>query len=288
MSDIKKFFIVISCLLLGTALVVTALFLGGFLIFTLLSAAFIIVGCLLFAAILIVGFVWWKRFQLKRFKNAPLNLPENFTCTAHTGCCGTKPNSLDSINAAIECGADIIEFDLNFTSDGTPVLSHDSPSGGEVTLDEAFKKLSLYPLLKANVDVKNTSQLEKVKALADLHGVTGQIFYTGIFENDVPEVKIKTPDIPYYLNLKVEKNQSKAYLDSLVKKVKNCGAVGINFNKKNASKKLVNYFRKSGLLVSIWTADSSMDIHRLLSYAPDNITTKCPDRLYAIIKERMQ
>ena len=74
------------------------------------------------------------------YKSQPLSLPQGFTYTAHTGCCGTEDNSLEAIKVGIEHGADIVEFDLNFLSDGTPVLAHDKPKGNEITLDEAFKK----------------------------------------------------------------------------------------------------------------------------------------------------
>ena len=37
----------------------------------------------------------------------------------------TKPNSIESISAGFDMGADITEIDIRFTSDGVPVLSHD-------------------------------------------------------------------------------------------------------------------------------------------------------------------
>ena len=75
-------------------------------------------------------------------------LSKGFTYTAHTGCIKTADNSLAAIEEGAKYGADIVEFDLNFLSDGTPVLSHDKPKGKEVTLDEAFKKISEYKNLK--------------------------------------------------------------------------------------------------------------------------------------------
>ena len=52
-------------------------------------------------------------------------LPENFTVTAHTGCEDTADNSLEAISAGIAAGADIVEFDLRFDSEGKGILSHD-------------------------------------------------------------------------------------------------------------------------------------------------------------------
>lgn len=218
------------------------------------------------------------------FRKGNFTLPEGFTVTAHTGCCGTPDNSLEAIETAVKYGADTVEFDLQFTSDGEPVLSHDAPKGNNITLDEAFKKISTYKNITVNVDVKTTAHLEKVKPLADKYGITDRIFYTGIFEENVSAVKKDSPEIPYFLNVKVNKSTDREYLLSLVKKVKDCGAVGINFNKKSATKELVEVFHENGLLVSIWTAKTKRDIYRILALSPDNITTRRPDLAKEILK----
>ncbi len=196
-----------------------------------------------------------------------------FTLTAHTGCMKTKENSLESIEAGIKNGADIVEFDLSFFGD-IPVLSHDKPKGGEVTLKEAFKKVSEYENIKANVDVKETTYLEKVLPLAEEYGIENRIFFTGIKDEFVPFAK--ETGIEYYLNVNVEKKrkQTEEYLLSLVEKVKNAGAIGINFNKNNATKRLVDVFHENNLLVSIWTVDRKHQMKKIIAMNPDNITTR--------------
>ena len=206
------------------------------------------------------------------------------TYTAHTGCMGTKMNSIESIEAGYENGASIVEFDLNYDKNGEPVLSHDAPKGGEVTLDEAFRKVATYENLRVNVDVKDDKYLEKVKPLAEKYGIENRIFFTGIHDGFVE--KAKTTGVDYYLNVKVDakRKQTEEYLQSLVKKVKDAGAIGINFQYRKATKKLVKAFHENGLLVSIWTVDSKMAMHRIIAFAPDNITTRKPDKLRKIIK----
>ena len=218
------------------------------------------------------------------FRKKEFTLPKGFIVTAHTGCCDTQDNSLESIETAVKYGADTVEFDLQFTSDGEPVLSHDAPKGNNVTLNEAFKKISTYKNITVNVDVKTTAHLEKVKPLADKYGITERIFYTGIFEENVSAVKNSSPGIPYFLNVKVNKSKNREYLLSLVKLIKDCGAVGINFNKKSATKELVDIFHENGLLVSIWTAKNKRDIYKILALSPDNITTRRPDLAEKILK----
>ena len=221
----------------------------------------------------------------QKYKNAKLNLPEGFTITAHTGCMGTKQNSLDSMKVGKGNGANIIEFDLRANENGDLVLSHDEPKGGEIPLNEAFSLLSSFENIKANVDIKTTDELEKVYPLAKEYNVADKIFYTGVKDEFVEPVKTKSPEISYFLNVKVSKlkNKNRSYLLSLVEKVKNAGAMGINFNYKNASKELVDVFHENGLLVSIWTVDDENNMYKILSFGPDNITTRNPDKLAKII-----
>ena len=219
--------------------------------------------------------------------NKYTKLPKDFTFTAHTGCMGTVQNSLESIKAGAESGAPVVEFDLRFANDGEPVLSHDEPVGGEVTLDKAFEYVSQFDNIKVNVDIKTCDALGKVYPLAEKYGIEKRIFYTGVHEGFVESVKKDSPEVPYYLNFKVKwwrKNNEK-YILSVVDKVKQAGAVGINFKYTGASEKLVKIFHEKGLLVSIWTVDDVKNMHKILSFAPDNITTRHPDELSRIVKE---
>ncbi len=214
-------------------------------------------------------------------------LPPGFTLTAHTGCEGTKMNSLDSITVGYVSGANIVEFDLNFNAEGKAVLSHDEPQGGEVTLDEAFAHIKQFRSLKVNVDVKRTDDLKQITECAEKHGILDRIFYTGINEEDIEAVLSSTPNVPYYLNYNVEINKKNdaAYIDSIVEKVLSSGAVGINMKYTGCSKNLVDKFREKGLLVSVWTVSNRFDMKRVLSYGADNITTKKPALYSEIISD---
>ena len=113
-----------------------------------------------------------------------------------------------------------------------------------------------------------------------------QIFYTGVEEKFVPAAKKDSPKISYFLNVKVDvqpKNQTKEYVLTLVDKVKKNGAIGINFNHKNASELIVDTFREEGLLVSIWTIKTEKELYKALSLAPDNITTRKPELMNQLL-----
>lgn len=221
-------------------------------------------------------------------RKLPLTLPDGFTVTAHTGCMDTEENSLESIKAGAQSGADIVEFDLYFTEDMTPVLAHDKPSGGEITLDEALSYLSMFKDTRANIDIKRTDALDKVSELVLKHSLTDRVFFTGVTEDFADAVKADCPDIKYYLNIDVDKKKARdsKYIASLVEKTEKAGAVGINLNQNGASGELVKAFHDNGLLVSVWTVDKERDMHKILELSPDNITTRKPDLLCGIIEER--
>ena len=228
-----------------------------------------------------------RKMKMDECKNIEINLPKDFTITAHTGCMNTEENSIESMEKGIENGAKIIEFDVRFLSDGTPILAHDEPTGDELKLQDAFEFLAKHKEIRANVDMKVTDNMMMVQSLAEEYGVLDQIFFTGIGVDFVDAVKEGSPKIQYYLNVSVEKskNTDKEYLLSLVEQVKNSGAMGINFNYKSASKELVEVFHENGLLVSIWTVDDEYNMYKILSFTPDNITTRKPDKLNEIVKK---
>ncbi len=218
-------------------------------------------------------------------KNAFI-LPDNFTITAHTGCEGTKGNSVESVVKSYECGADVFEVDVRFDSNGVPVLSHDEPAGGEMTLEDAFEMLAEYKNMRCNIDIKSTDNMKAIPELAKKYGVLDRIFYTGI-NADFVEAAKSTPEIPYYLNatVAVKFMQTSRYLDLLVEKIKNSGAVGLNCNYKNVTKKLVNKLHKNGILVSVWTCDSKRKIIKMLKVSPDNITSRNPTLVKRILQK---
>lgn len=224
-----------------------------------------------------------------KVKNADYTLPEGFTVTAHTGCEGEKDNTLESIRTGIKAGADIVEIDLHYLSDKTPVLSHDKPKADAVSEEipsfESALELLKGADVKMNVDVKSTENISAVLLLAEKCGVKEKIFFTGVEEKDVEAVKKGANGIAFFLNVGVDKRKKNdsIYISSLVEKVKSTGAIGINLNYKGCSKALVEAFRKEKLLVSVWTANSKSEMYRCLSFEPDNITTRHPSVLRGII-----
>ena len=209
-------------------------------------------------------------------------LAGRISLTAHSGCLKLADNSLEAMAAGIAAGAEIVEFDLNYTADGTPVLSHDAPKKTDcVTLAQAFAFLAQQDGVRANVDVKSTEHLEKVPVLAAEARVTEKIFFTGVDDKMVPAVREKCPGVPYYLNTAVRRSDD---VKALVKKTVALGAVGINLKWKDASPQLIGAFHEKGLPVSVWTVYRENDAIKMVRYGVDNITTRRPDLVCRLLK----
>lgn len=203
----------------------------------------------------------------------------SYTLTAHTGNENTKDNSLESIRSAAENGADIVEFDLMFRKiSGVAVMRHSRPVPfGCPTVEQGFKEV-LKTDLKINVDVKDPSHLDKAMELAEKIGVKERCFFTGVEEKWVSAVKKQCPDMTYYLNTNVDGRRAteKDYIDALVKKVKDSGAVGINCHYGAMNGEIVSAFHSAGLQVSVWTVNNLEDYRKIAAMGVDNITTRFP------------
>lgn len=215
------------------------------------------------------------------------DLPENFTVTCHAGALFTSPNTLRSVSAAVEWGAQIVEFDVSFRPSGTPVIIHNSsPAENEgVLLADALPIVAKSDTCKINLDIKSTANLGAVDELVKQNGLFDRVFYTGVSEDWVATVR-ENSKISYYLNYNVSKDEAadKAAVQLIVDRAKGLGAIGINSNHKYASNLFVDIVRENGLLVSLWTANEIEDMIRVLKLKPDNITTKNPAVLDWIIK----
>ena len=201
-------------------------------------------------------------------------LQDAVTVTAHAGCMGLPENSVIAMEMGVAAGADIVEFDLNFRADGTPVLAHFDPEESDcATLADAFAFLAAHPGIKANVDVKSTAFLEKVQPMAQEAGVLKQLFFTGLDENTIPVAAQACPDIPYYLNVKVTEDEDFA---ALAEKAAALGAMGVNLDHRDATPGLVEAMHAKGLLVSLWTIEKAEEAPRTIRLGADNITTIRP------------
>jgi len=239
---------------------------------------------LLIAFVIIVGVVTTMAIIKS---SVTVNLPEGFTVTAHSGSEGTEDNSMEFLQKCVEIDVEVLEIDVTFREDGTPVLLHKeiAENNEGVLFEEAIKYISENSdTIRINLDLKSVANLPAVAETVDKYGMRGRCFYTGVGEAFVETVR-KDGELPYYLNLELNriKKHSNSELEKALEKVKSAGAIGINCNHKYASKEMVTLFHENRLLVSYWTANSVRVMKKLIALSPDNITTRRPTELTELI-----
>ncbi len=72
-------------------------------------------------------------------------------------------NTLEAFEAAIDAGADMIEFDVRRARDGALVVSHDPPRGGEPRLEDVLAAVG--GRVRLDVECKEDGYVEEVCAL---------------------------------------------------------------------------------------------------------------------------
>lgn len=227
---------------------------------------------------------------VKSYRARKLALSDSFTVTAHTGSMGTEENSIASIEKAIEIGADVVEFDVRFQSDGTPVMAHDGLLAGgkkSVTVEEAFQALTQDGVkINVNLDLKETSHVDRLEELVKQYSLLERCFYTGVTEKMVDDVRSKSPDIPYYLNYSPSRNRllGDKYQHEVISVLRRSGAIGINCNYIYSGERLANLLHENGYLLSVWTVNNKDQMARALVNGADNITSKVPDQVIHLIE----
>ena len=227
--------------------------------------------------------------ELNRIVNGKIDLPAGFTYTAHSGAENTAENSLEFIEKAIALQVPVLEVDVSVRNDGTPVLLHAETAGEDegVLLEEALALIAdRSDSIQVNLDLKAFSNIPEIADLVQQYELVDRCFFTGVEAEHTQTVKIDAPEIPYYLNADLNKMrlEDETYLKSIAEEVKRSGAVGINCNYKNASKRLCEVFHAEGLKVSFWTADNKLVMRNLLTFSPDNITTRHPILLSGLLQ----
>jgi glycerophosphoryl diester phosphodiesterase len=210
--------------------------------------------------------------------------------TAHAGCMNTKMDSLESIIAGINAGANIVEVDIRFMNNCIPILSHDKLKIRKhiIRLEEALKIVKEFNNIKINLDIKEIEGIIYLKELLYKTGMNNRVFLTGISYDLVGQVLEKPIDIPYFLNIdpNLFNRTNKDYIIEQIKMINNMDVLGINIDYHFVTPKLVEDIHNINKKLSVWTVDNFDDIYRMIEYGVDNITTNKVDMVAEILKEK--
>lgn len=247
-------------------------------------------------------------FKTGGFTSVNFSLFSTPKISAHRGYSSIAPeNTFYAFEAAIECGADYIELDVQETKDSEIIVMHDSnllrTAGtdadiwdvnyseikdidigswfGEefsdariMTLEEVIKSVS--DRIKLNIEIKPTGNenliVEKTASLISEYEIDDRCYVTSFSYDIIRKIKQINPNIKTALTLSVAYGNiaSMEYADA------------VSVNQIFVTKRLVSTCHNNGKKVFAWTADKSAEIQKLSELNVDNIITDYPEKAMKI------
>lgn len=199
--------------------------------------------------------------------------------TAHSGCDGTEPNSMEFIRHAVSLPVDALEIDIRRDSAGRLILAHNTDEDREIPyLDEAFEYLSGSDK-SINCDLKQYRLEDEVLSCAEINGVgISRIIFSGKYTDALSgkhsggELFINPEELigGFYDRI----GSDPALEDEMIGICLSLGYKTININYKVCRDSLFDKCRQAGIGVSVWTVDDIADAEDMISRNVYNITTR--------------
>ena len=214
-------------------------------------------------------------------------------------------NTVSAIEAALEAGADAVEFDIQFTSDGSAVLFHDdtlerTTNGSGVIYKQTLKELATLdagswfsshfkeepiPTLElalSCIDLRMTRVYAEIKGSAKHYEVDRIVQTVGEISDEVHMVFIaidwsvldRLRMLHSELNIGYIVEQASRAEEAIARASRDSRAL-INFDAKILldNPEVADYAIREGIDMVAWTADDSTDATRLLEIGVRRITT---------------
>ena len=235
--------------------------------------------------------------------------------TAHRGFSRIAPeNTIPAFEAAMDCGADFIELDVQLTSDDVLVVCHDDKldrttdgkgelrkhtyeellqlsAGSWFSKDGEFDDVRIPTLAEVldlvgknimlNIEIKRSGNpkrtAEKVVELVEEYGIVNSCYVTSFSYPALKKVKQLNPKIKtaFIANLATATSYSQLpYID----------AVSMNYLFVNQS--VVNSAHHNGKRIFVWTVDRQSEMQKMMALGVDNIITDRPDRALEVVNSK--
>jgi glycerophosphoryl diester phosphodiesterase len=215
----------------------------------------------------------------------------------HRGAAGHAPeNTLAAIRKGIDLHVDFIEIDLRCTADGALVALHDSTVNRTTNGKGRVDRLSLRDIKL--LDAGNGESIPTLDEVLDLvRGQTGlmlELKIQGLGQMTVEAVQRAGWHAPVIYasflhgELAVIRSiDAKAALMPLFGRrvsasaaiARRYGASHIGLRHDTVTRRLVEALHAAGLSVSVYTADDTRDIQRVLSLGVDGVISNLPERI---------
>lgn len=214
----------------------------------------------------------------------------------HRGAAGLAPeNTLDSLRAGFDAGADILEFDVHVTIDGVPILSHNArlhgkpirkhtlsqlrKSGDITTLDDVLK--TFYGKVLLNIELKQATSVSNVVDCVAPYIRHKTDWDDVIFSSFRLTVLRQIRSICKYANLALLHHVN-PFLFMVHHKQLQLSAVG--FHRLHVNPLALAVAQKLGIFTYVYTVDRTDTAKRLARRHIDGIVTNYPDRIASTLQ----
>ena len=231
--------------------------------------------------------------------------------TAHSGCEGTEIDSLESIDKALEFGAEAIEVDVRVDWEGTLRISHNAVSPVEyqkrITVQSVLDRIR-FTDLAVNFDIKEQGALYKTLEEAERLGFPRErLILSGCTDPDqlIRDTRL-TERARFFLNIEevikfvhlrkcpdadierfsvlmndpwtVVKERGmeipEEWIEDTVRLYRLVRADAVNLSKKILDSPLADALRADGFPLSVWTVNEPEIVRKCLDMKVYNITTR--------------
>jgi glycerophosphoryl diester phosphodiesterase len=229
---------------------------------------------------------------------------------AHRGASIEKPeNTVEAFEAAIDAGADAVEFDVRMTADGHAVVMHDPDVSrttdgtgvvSEMTLEE-LRKLGVPTLEEAlrclsgraaaDIEIKNLpgepgftpdreAAIEATLDALEAVGFPGQVIVSSFNPASIAHCRKLRPDVPTGLLTEYEVDAD----EGLARARADGHPWVLPFVSKvlDAGEGFADRVHESGALLGVWIADDPETARRLFELGVDAVATNDPRTIVAI------
>ncbi|MEI7554094.1 glycerophosphodiester phosphodiesterase family protein [Candidatus Chlorohelix sp.] len=242
----------------------------------------------------------------------------------HRGACGYAPeNTFAAFHKALEQGAEWVEFDVQLSAEGVPIILHDdtlartSDKGGArrptelalselkeldagewfgsefageriPTLDELLEefgqKLELNIEIKSKPNFEADNGIEKMVADAIVqHNLVNRVIVSSFDPTRLARLHAYNPTIPLGA-LYTSKAEEYPPTFDFFQLAEITGAIALHPHYKVIDEAYMGRARSLGLKVNTWTVNDPEDMTRLAKLGVDIIITNYPDKLVAALE----
>lgn len=207
-------------------------------------------------------------------------------------------NTLDSFRAALEHGADMIEFDIVRLKDGTLVLAHD---GGDarsrrcLTLEQGLEHFAgdAYADVELDVDLKQPGYEREVAEGLTRYGLTERSLVSSTYLETMDRLGEVAPGLRRGWSIpRAKRDYTRSLLAPGAYAMLRAGRLilprraaamiragrfeAVMAHKLLVSRRLVREVRAAGGQTYVWTVDDAPRIHKLVALGVDGVITNDP------------